>query len=105
MEEKCMKNGEITISEQISETCTCTPLNLYRYRATVAKLYRYNLNLYRYSLLESSLYRYRSEPVRFRALISKCKCIVFQYVIRTQYCINDTVNTTTVVVLFWTFCI
>ena len=32
MEEKCMKNGEITISGQISETCTGTPLNLYRYR-------------------------------------------------------------------------
>ena len=27
-----MKNGEITISGQISETCTGTPLNLYRYR-------------------------------------------------------------------------
>ena len=39
----------------------------------------------------------------FRALISKCKCIVFEYVIGTQYCINDTVNTTMVVVLFWTF--
>ena len=32
MEEKCMKNGEITIFGQISETCTGTPLNLYRYR-------------------------------------------------------------------------
>ena len=28
MEEKCMKNGEITISGQISKTCTGTPLNL-----------------------------------------------------------------------------
>ena len=46
MEEKCMKNGEITIFGQISETCTGTPLNLYRYRVAVAKLYRYNLNLY-----------------------------------------------------------
>ena len=36
-------------------------------------------------------------------MISKCKCIVFEYVIGTQYCIYDTVNTTTVVVLFWTF--
>ena len=39
----------------------------------------------------------------FRALISNCKCIVFEYVNGTQYCTYDTVNTTTVVVLFWTF--
>ena len=66
MEEKCMKNGEITISGQISETCTGTPLNLYRYRVAVAKLYRYSLNLYRYSLPESNLYRYRLELYRYR---------------------------------------
>ena len=59
MEEKCMKNGEITISGQILETCTGTPLNLYRYRVAVAKLYRYSLNLYRYNLSVSNLYRYR----------------------------------------------
>ena len=66
MEEKCMKNGEITIYGQISETCTGTPLNLYRYRVAVAKLYRYSLKLYRYSLLESNLYRYRSELYWYR---------------------------------------
>ena len=32
MEEKCMKNGKITIYGKISETCTGTPLNLYQYR-------------------------------------------------------------------------
>ena len=66
MEEKCLKNGEITISGQISETCTDTPLNLNRYRVAVAKLYRYSLNLYKYSLPESNLYRYRSELYRYR---------------------------------------
>ena len=66
MEEKCMKNGEITISGQISETCIGTPLNLYRYRVAVAKLYRYSLNLYRYSLPESNMYRYRSELYWYR---------------------------------------
>ena len=59
MEEKCMKNGEITISGQISKTCTGTPLNLYQYRVAVAKLYQYSLNLYRYNLSVSNLYRYR----------------------------------------------
>ena len=55
MEEKGMKNGEITIYGKISETYADTPLNLYRYRVAVAKLYRYSLNLYLYSL---NLYRY-----------------------------------------------
>ena len=66
MEEKFMKNGEITISGQISETCTGTPLNMYRYRVTVAKLYRYSLNLYWYNLPESNLYWYRSEMYRYK---------------------------------------
>ena len=66
MEEKCMKNGEITISGQISETCTSTPLNLYRYRVVVAKLYRYSLNLYWYKLPELNLYWYRLELYRYR---------------------------------------
>ena len=59
MEEKCMKNGEITIYGQISETCTDTPLNLYRYKVAVAKLYWY-------SLPESNLYQYRSKLYRYR---------------------------------------
>ena len=45
----------------------------------------------------------RSHHCRFRTLISNCNCIVFEYVNGTWYCISDTVNTTTVVVLFWTF--
>ena len=36
-------------------------------------------------------------------MINKCKCIVFEYVNGTRYCIYDTVNNTTVVVSFWTF--
>ena len=35
-----MKNGEITIYGQISETCTGTPLNLYRYRWCSSKTVR-----------------------------------------------------------------
>ena len=61
-----MKNGEITISRQISETCTGTPLNLYTGTDdAVAKLYRYNLDLYRYSPPELNLYRYRSELYQY----------------------------------------
>ena len=59
MEEKCLKNGEITISGQISETCTGTG-------DAVAKLYRYSLDLYRYSPPESNLYGYNSELYRYR---------------------------------------
>ena len=79
----------------------CFPLSVKL--STGFNLCRYRRKRQRYSAFCRANSRVGVHHCRFHTLISKCKCIVFEYVNRTQYCIYDTVNTTTVVVLFWTF--